>query len=171
MKHVIFIFYAYLCFCYGQSGFNLLSNRQKLSLSHEGETDFSPLHIMAMTGQVKTMKSFLNITEDSPGEVNEINVKTSKGNTPIHFAAEFGWINTLGFLLSRASLSAIWKVNNDNRTPLHLAAMMGNGKVVRRLSFFDQGGNNINAKDKFNNTALFYALHNIIDERRSNESM
>lgn len=62
----------------------------------------------------------------------DYNLPDQKGSTPLHWAAYSGSEEAAAYLLTLADV----KVNvrdNDGQTPLFLATLYGNTKIVRRL--------------------------------------
>jgi palmitoyltransferase len=83
----------------------------------------------------------------------DVNVIDNKGSTPLHWAAYSGSYQAINFLITWGS-----KLNMRDRdtgfTALHLAAMQGNKRIVRRLLI---KGIDRTIKDFSGKTALDYA--------------
>jgi palmitoyltransferase len=83
----------------------------------------------------------------------DVNVIDNKGSTPLHWAAYSGSYQAINFLITWGS-----KLNMRDRdtgvTALHLAAMQGNTRIVRRLLI---KGIDRTIKDFSGKTALDYA--------------
>jgi palmitoyltransferase len=58
--------------------------------------------------------------------------RDSKGGTPLHWAAYYGCEQATNYLLSFKEI-AINSQDLDGLTPLHLAVLSGNSRVVKRL--------------------------------------
>ncbi len=87
------------------------------------------------------------------------------GNSLIHYVAAGGYHELMPLLLEKSV--AIKLKNNDQQTPLHLAALNNHSKTVDSLLKFHQEKNKVNNKDKDGNTALHYAaMHGNIDMMR-----
>ncbi|WP_367608396.1 ankyrin repeat domain-containing protein [Legionella sp. W05-934-2] len=87
---------------------------------------YSPLHLAAIQGADKAAEVLLTSSDlDS-------NPTDSRGNTPLHFAAEFGHVRMITLLESAGAL--VDAENNQGETPLFLACKEGNlGAVVKLL--------------------------------------
>lgn len=73
----------------------------------------------------------------------KINVRDSRGWTPLHVAAANGKTRIVALLIDKGA--AVNARNNKGRTPLHLAASEGHAAVVTLLL---QKGANLNIRDK-----------------------
>lgn len=76
------------------------------------------------------------------------------GNTPLHIAAQSGYLNIASFLLDKGC--EIDQSNAVGSTPLHLAAEAGRNEVV---SFLLQKGASISGKSRFGFTPLHAAAN------------
>lgn len=74
----------------------------------------------------------------------------NKQSSPLHWACYFGFLALLGRCENAVNYLLAWKVNvnihdGENKfTPLHLAVLSGNSKIVRKLLM---RGANVNALD------------------------
>ncbi|KAK2733888.1 hypothetical protein FQN57_001938, partial [Myotisia sp. PD_48] len=90
----------------------------------------------------------------------QLEKRTSWGNTPLHVAVKYGQEDFIQTLHDRgADINAL---NNDNQTPLHLAACYGAAPSISKL-LIDKGAN-IEAADKKNRTPVFYACRGDYNE-------
>ena len=97
--------------------------------------DFTPLHEVAMLGNLKAVQVLLVAGAD-------VNARSDPGYTPLHWAAREGHPRVISALLAvGAGVDAGSKLNNF--TPLHLAASKGNAKSAKLLL---EAGANVNAR-------------------------
>ncbi|QMV45638.1 hypothetical protein HC358_00465 [Wolbachia pipientis] len=117
----------------------------------------NPLHLLAKNGSCEAVKAILTHVEKChSGKLREVvNIENNQGQTPLHIAAENGWLNIVKYLISKgANTNAKDKYG---RTPLHIAAKNGEFDMVKYLI---NEGANVNAKDKFDSTPLHSAAEN-----------
>ena len=94
-------------------------------------------------GHLNATKYFIN--ECDP------DVHGNYGNSPLHFATQYGHMNIIHFLITEIDCDPSI-VNNDKRTILHLASYYGHAKIVQWL--LHNGWLNILAKDRFGETCV-----------------
>jgi len=105
-----------------------------------------PVQDAVNAGDLVSVKSLL---KDKPDLVSS---KDSKGNTPLHVAAENGNNEVAELLLTKgADVNAR---NNDGATPLHLAALMGSKEFAELLL---TNGADVNAKENDGRTPMAVA--------------
>lgn len=108
----------------------------------EGQTKYTPLHSAAQNGHVDTVLELLNNNSNPTA-------REKNGNTPVHFAAEFGQTEVMNVFLER--YPGLVNVKSDNKcsyTPLHWAALKGRSKTL--LVLLDKKAH-INAKANYGN--------------------
>lgn len=106
------------------------------------EIEFNINHPLVKRGGGKTLLHYAakggceKITDALIGKWADVNVKDLYGNTPLHYAAEEGHVNTLRVLLEKEVEVGV-DVDVKNRTyeytPLHLAAQNGHLDIVNAL--------------------------------------
>eukprot|EP01091_Cochliopodium_minus_P003191 TRINITY_DN1302_c0_g1_i1.p1 TRINITY_DN1302_c0_g1~~TRINITY_DN1302_c0_g1_i1.p1 ORF type:complete len:615 (-),score=148.57 TRINITY_DN1302_c0_g1_i1:42-1886(-) len=84
--------------------------------------------------------------------VTEINRPNSMGSTPLHIAAERGFLEIVSILVDKKAL--INQRDNNGKTPLYVSIEKEQFKVTK---FLIEAGADPNVKDQFNNTALHQA--------------
>lgn len=114
----------------------------------DGSTGYTPLHIAAITRQDKVLKLLLE-HEDSK---NILDKGDMSGDTPLIFAA--GNPLTVNAELLLEAGARVNVANNDGRTALHRAAIMGNPKLVKLLV---EHGADPFVKDSHGRTPCYYA--------------
>ena len=78
---------------------------------------------------------------------------TVEGGTPLHIAADRGYLRIVEFLLEHGANPNM--KNNYGRTPLHIAAMYGHLEVVE---FLLEHGANPNVRNNYGYTPLHFAV-------------
>ena len=112
--------------------------------SHESNKGWTPLHVVASMGHLKTAQFLVSVVS--------VNIRDYNRYTPLHVAAEAGNLSIVQML---ATLGAdINAKSMDGFTPLHVAAEAGNLSIVQMLAAF---GADINAEDKVGFTPLHVA--------------
>ena len=86
----------------------------------------------------------------------DINVRSRRGWSAYHWAASYGATSALSKLIS-VNETHVDDVNNDDRTPLMRAAMLGRVECVKLLLLHKS---NIRLKAKDGHTALDFARRN-----------
>ncbi|CAD8166931.1 unnamed protein product [Paramecium pentaurelia] len=149
-------------------------------VNQQNDEGFTALHLAAYRGSLKTIKlleqygadyTIKNYNEltvlhtasqgDCPLTIYyylqkgiPINVVDNKGSSPLHWAAYSGSYNAVNFLIS-------WNANlnlqdtDTSVTPLHLATMQANSRIVRKLLM---KGANRSIKDSSGKTPLDLAI-------------
>ncbi|XP_026445287.1 transient receptor potential cation channel subfamily A member 1-like [Papaver somniferum] len=111
---------------------NMFSNEKDSRLDNLDETFTSfrrtPLHIAAMSGDVKFASRILSKVEGLDLALKQ----DSNGFTPLHLASVRTSIPMVRLLLEAKSDACIVQ-DEDGRTPLHLAAMKNQGEVMKVL--------------------------------------
>jgi len=151
----------------------------KLNLNEKNEDGNTPLHLAVEGGHVNVVNTLLEFT----GNKLNLNEKNEDGNTPLHLAVEGGHDNVVTKLLelvttkknigldskatnnvqkgaNKLNLNAS---NEEENTPLHLAAKEGHVKIVDAMLQF-AGELTINANNIRGNTPLHLAaIHGHVD--------
>ncbi|KAL2339092.1 hypothetical protein Fmac_013538 [Flemingia macrophylla] len=87
------------------------------------KTEDTVLHIAVYEGQTNFLTTLLeNIDED--GSVATLNIRNSKGNTPLHLAAGFGNVDICN-IIAKKDPKLIFCHNFEGETPLFLAVIHG----------------------------------------------
>lgn len=105
----------------------------------------------ATSEEADEIKRIQAIIRDSPDLVNAHNA-TGYGGTPLHAAAEKGYVSVTEYLL--ANHADVNAKDNPGRTPLHLAARNGHKRLCEILL---AAGANVNAADNDGYTPLHLA--------------
>lgn len=84
------------------------------------------------------------------------NIVDTNGISPLHMAAYNGDVYCV-FTLLAGQVDPTYAETQFQRTPLHLAAERSDD--VRVLLLLIQAGATVDARDKYGNTPLFYAIH------------
>lgn len=84
----------------------------------------------------------------------QLDIVDGKGNTLLHYAAQYGNDKLVAEICASADLSYIDKVNNNGQNALHIAAQAGKLAVVQKLQQY-----NANEKDANDNTLLHFAIY------------
>ena len=93
------------------------------------------------------------------GSPQDVNIRDSQCNTPLHYASHKGHIDIVRMLLAQPDVD----MNAENlrkETPLHLAAKEGRYQVVKELSLETSGRLRAAEEDKYDRTALQLAVEN-----------
>jgi ankyrin repeat protein len=120
-------------------------------LNNDGKT---PLHCAAKMFGKDQLEVFKTLFEQHRANMS---VKDQNGDTPFHLAAQFGSFKLVEFLV-KGEQHYVKVLNNDGKTPLHLAAKnhrKGQLKIFQIL--FEQHHANISAKDNNGNSLLHLA--------------
>ncbi|KAJ4447087.1 hypothetical protein ANN_09076 [Periplaneta americana] len=114
----------------------------------------TPLHLAAQLESSECVRLLL----DAGARACECN---STGNTPLHYAAEECSTDTLQILIDYIRDNPFYNLefeinalNDNKRSPLHLAAQSGSLKCVKLLF---ENKSNLTSVDEVDNTALHYA--------------
>jgi ankyrin repeat protein len=105
------------------------------------------LHAAASSGQRHLLERLTTFKD-------ALEAKGMEGLTQLHCACRSGVLGVVEDLLD-AGADAKAKSSDEETTPLHIACMFGHAAVIRRLEELDDL--DINAKDKFGRTPLYYA--------------
>ena len=102
------------------------------------------IHTSVMNGYVKNLKLFCQVIEKE----KNIFVKDHEGNTPLHFAAEFGHLDCIKLLMSFKMGWRLAKVSRNKAilTPIDLAQANGQLEIVDYLQSFANTTNTKNRK-------------------------
>lgn len=92
--------------------------------SISNNTKLNVLHMAAQNNKVSTLIYF-----QGKVDYNEVD---EKGSTPLHWAAYSGSEEVVSYLLTLEKIKINLK-DSDEQTPLFLATLYGNTKIVRRL--------------------------------------
>nr|BAV16912.1 transient receptor potential channel A1 isoform c [Tropilaelaps mercedesae] len=85
------------------------------------------LHYAARNGQLKSIQSLITLGAS-------VNLKNNDNQSPLHFAAMFGRLNTVRHLLdSKKGHLIINEMDGQGKTPLHIASQCGHVRVVHLL--------------------------------------
>jgi len=104
------------------------------------------IHHAALMGDLVKLKMILEI------DPQLVHARNNYGNTPLHYAAFCGRINTAEYLLARgANVNA---VNKKGKEPLHCATY---GRKIKSVVFLLSQGANVNTEDYKGNTPLHIA--------------
>jgi ankyrin repeat protein len=119
-----------------------------------GESQSNILHVIARFGDESQIREILELVADP----EYINIRDRGLLTPLHYAAQNGWLNLVEILLERGALKNS-KSSADTRmwTPCHLAAKFGHVDIVAK--FFEYGVDKEEAT-AFGLTALHIAAEN-----------
>jgi len=153
----------------------MLLEHEELKLNVQDWRGNTPLHLASITGHDKVVKMLLEHEE------LKLNVQNRRGNTPLHLATLRGQDEVVKVLLEHGKLKLNVKnkdgnnvqkgankldlnaTNNEENTPLHLAAKEGHVKIVDvMLQFY--GELTINTNNIRGNTPLHLAaIHGHVD--------
>jgi len=117
----------------------------KVSLSDE--LDNTPLHLAAISGELEVIKAL--IRRDNV----DIYAEDFQKNCALHVAVKNGQAETFEFLVD---LYKSIPVDENLRTPLHLAAKCGHLRIVKKI-VNNLDPQNMTPKDRWRNTPLHYA--------------
>ncbi|CAL8989561.1 unnamed protein product, partial [Prunus brigantina] len=98
-------------------------NVHDLEITKMGDT---ALHIAAFDGETKIVLDLLEIIKENASKI--LQIKNKKGNTPLHLAAVVGDVETCHAMATKEP-KLVSSLNNENETPLFLAALNGHEKV------------------------------------------
>lgn len=110
----------------------------------------TPLHCAAAVGNIEAIAA---LAPHSISAENGIDLPGHHGETPLHLAVSEGHKAAVQALMKLGATPLV--VNNDQRTSIHLAAMIGREDLLHELLGHEASG--INWKDKNEHTALYYA--------------
>ena len=96
--------------------------------AHFGLTNHLQMTLLHLAAQGDKPCSFLFLH----GKQLNINQRDSKRTTALHWAAFAGSEQIVAYLLSQPSIE-LDPLDNDGLTPLHLATIYGNSRIVRKL--------------------------------------
>jgi ankyrin repeat protein len=96
-----------------------------LSVDDMGKYNWTPLHYAASRGHLDSVRSLIEKSKAN------INTKDSRGDKPIHIAAEYGYKDVIKFLLNKGS--RVNDLGTSGWTPLHYAASRGHLDTVKFL--------------------------------------
>ncbi|CAB4261474.1 unnamed protein product [Prunus armeniaca] len=99
------------------------SKVQEMRITRAGDT---ALHIAASDGETKIVRQLLQLTGNNASKI--LQIKNKKGNTPLHLAAVVGDVETCHAMATKDP-EIVSSLNNENETPLFLAALNGHEKV------------------------------------------
>ena len=91
------------------------------------------------------------------------NKPNDNGQTPLHYLAKK---NGLGILLLLEAGAKVDVLDNEGRSPLHIAASLGKTKVMRKLI---RAGANVSLRDRQGRTPLSLFLYSLSQNRRLKE--
>lgn len=96
-----------------------------------------------------------NLEEELQTDDSEVNVCDANGWTPLHWAARRGNSKDLAILLAHGA-DPFLLTDNDNRSPLHLAAQSTSALCIKQLLQFRRGNSiiDIDQKDGYGCTSL-----------------
>ena len=158
--------------------------RADSSVNARAQNDVTPLHLAACSGNVETIKLLLNnganinITDDDGntalhlaakrGRANAISVLLEsgsdvnkagrRGNTALHMAIQQGHTPCVQELLKHRRVNAMQR-NRQQNTPLQVCAYMNRQECLRVLLMYREVSEDMNAVDRYGNTALHYAAN------------
>ena len=159
-------------------------SKAELSVNAKARNDVTPLHLAACSGNVETIKLLLNnganinITDDDGntalhlaakrGRANAISVLLEsgsdvnkagrRGNTALHMAIQQGHTPCVQELLKHRRVNAMQR-NREQNTPLQVCAYMNRQECLRVLLMYREVSEDMNAVDRYGNTALHYAAN------------
>lgn len=118
--------------------------------TQSGETDFTALHYAAKLKLPHAVDQLLKKFGMNP------NAKTSSGTTPLGLAVRFGWAHpdTTSTVMHLVEGGADVNDVSGEQTPLVLALNRGNSEVIDYLL---EHGVDVNARDRWERTPIFYA--------------
>ncbi|ONI26160.1 hypothetical protein PRUPE_1G007500 [Prunus persica] len=96
---------------------------QEMRITRAGDT---ALHIAASDGETKIVRQLLQLIGNNASKI--LQIKNKKGNTPLHLAAVVGDVETCHAMATKDP-ELVSSLNNENETPLFLAALNGHEKV------------------------------------------
>ncbi|KAK7872768.1 hypothetical protein R5R35_011892 [Gryllus longicercus] len=135
-----------ICKIFCDSSVQVLSD-QESEFNYNAVDIFISLYSAAGSGCAKLMDGLL---------ANKCNIKIKHHilGTPLHIAAEKGFVQAVKYLISKGF--SVHDQNGEDCTPLHLAVRNGHDQVVRLLL---EEGSNVNMTEKIlNYTPLRYAV-------------
>ena len=91
----------------------------------DGATGATPLHCASKTGHLPFLESLLTLGATA-------NSKNHASQSPLHFAARYGRVNTVRRLL-QSNAGTINECDGEGMTALHIASMNGHDRVVQVL--------------------------------------
>ncbi|XP_008224546.2 PREDICTED: uncharacterized protein LOC103324284 [Prunus mume] len=98
-------------------------NVHDMRITKMGDT---ALHIAASDGETEIVLHLLRIIGNDASRI--LQIKNKKGNTPLHLAAVVGDVETCHAMATK-DRKLVSSLNNENETPLFLAALNGHEKV------------------------------------------
>lgn len=117
---------------------------------YKDESDWTPLHITASTGNLNILK-LIATHEPLP----DPDLQTIQGQTCLHYAVSKNNYTVVEYLLKEMKASARIK-DKKGQLPLHRAAAIGSQKMVQML--IEIGKSPVNTIDSFGLSALHHAL-------------
>lgn len=114
----------------------------------------------------KTEEESFSIVKFLISEGADINFRSSKGNTALHYAIVNKFNKTAGYLIEK--MSDINAANTYGATPLMFAAEFANPGVVKMLL---SKGAEVEKKDKYGDTALLYAVYSFKDIKKTDNNV
>uniref|UniRef100_A0A1I8J392 ANK_REP_REGION domain-containing protein n=1 Tax=Macrostomum lignano TaxID=282301 RepID=A0A1I8J392_9PLAT len=118
---------------------------------YEGCYGGNALHVAAGCGSIRMVHFF----EDVGFSLASTDLA---GNTVAHFAALYGHVNLLEYLLARDPSKTLLSLRDyRGRTPAHLAALTGSLEVLKFLRSLDEDGSLLLARDFQGDSLMHYA--------------
>lgn len=114
------------------------------------DSKWTPLHIAASAGNLEIFMA-MALHDPSP----DINLKTSTGQTCLHYAVSKNHPYLVEYMLRDLNASTRIK-DNKGQLPIHRAAAIGSSRMVSLLA--ELGKSPIDTTDNYGMTALHYAL-------------